>query len=291
MSFDNLILEAEKFKLSKEIGGKWATLQLKLSSFSPEYLNVGVIFWSDSGDVHWKLLDDLTGLSLLMPNQFDEKQFNILKEISIESIKRSNCSADFKLPSPSLRLSNFSFFSGSSPESIVNWLFEESITLARCKRSRKGSSFITKNDGEVVKGLIDQIKKKDGINADKYIQRSSFQKEDSSGIIHSMNVPFMTENKVATIANAWVKSWETIKLKVFEAQTDLSAVSKLSSREGTLFIQRPDVHKGLSASELGAIEENLDELVWKIEKSGYSVEAGLGADQLSDLIIGWADVA
>jgi hypothetical protein len=291
MSFTKLINEAEKYKLSKEMSGQWATLQLKLSSFSPEYLNVGVIFISEEGEFVSKFLDDYTGLKALMPNQFDDRQFDFLKEITLNSFEGVRSMKDIVLPSSSLKLSNPSFFSGNNAQTITDWLYDESITLAQCKKIRRNNLFNTKSDVDVYKGLVAELKKKDGLRTNSYIQEGIFQKQDDNGVVHSMKIPFMTGSKVATIANTWVKSWESIKLKIFESQTDLSAVSKLSKRNGTLFIQRPDSFKGINTSDLEIIEQNIDELIWKIEKSGYKVESEIGINDLSDKIIDWSKVA
>lgn len=291
MSFSNLIAEAEQYKLTNEISGQWATIQLKLNSFSTEFLNVGVVFCSENNGIKTKFLDDYTGLLALMPNEFNATQFKFLTDLTGESLKKAQSLKNIRLPSPTLQLSNTSFFSGDSCESITDWLFEQCITLAQCKSTRKKNVFRTRDYTEIQKDIFMSIKKNDKLRANKYLQDEIYQTTDSNGITHAMRVPLMTDNKVATIANGWVKTWETVKANILDAQTDLSAVSKLSKRKGTLFLQRPDDTKGISKKELYSLDEKIDELIWKIQKSGNIVEPDYGINNLSNKIINWANVA
>jgi hypothetical protein len=291
MTFSNLIAEAEQYKLTNEISGQWATIQLKLNSFSAEFLNVGVVFCSENNGIRTKFLDDYTGLLALMPNQFNSTQFKFLTDLTDESLKKAQSLNNIKLPSPTLQLSNTSFFSGDSCESITDWLFDQCITLAQCKKIRTKNIFRTRNDDEIQKDIFSSIKAHDKLRANQYLQESIYQTEDDNGIVHAMRVPLMTDTKVATIANGWVKTWEVVKSNILDAQTDLSAVSKLSKRQGTLFLQRSDDMKGISSAELTSLDENIDELIWKINKSGSLVLPDFGIDNLSHKIIEWADAA
>ncbi len=291
MSFSKLIEEAEKYKLSTEVSGQWAAIQLKLNSFSSELLNVGVVFCSENNGITTKFLDDYTGLAALMPNQFDKTQFKFLSDLTEEALNKSQTLNNIRLPSPTLQLSNTSFFSGGSSESITDWLFEQCITLARCKQNRKKNVFKTRDYAEIQNDIFTLIKTNDKLHASQYLQESIYQTKDDDGIIHAMRVPLMTDTKVATIANGWVKKWETVKSNILDAQTDLSAVSKLSKKEGTLFLQRPDSTKGITPTELTSLDEKIDELIWKIQKSGNIVLPDFGVENLSNKIIGWADVA
>jgi hypothetical protein len=291
MSFSKLITEAEQYKLTNEISGQWATIQLKLNSFSPEFLNVGVVFCSENNGISTKFLDDYSGLAALMPNQFNSSQFKFLTNLTEESLKKAQSLSNLKLPSPTLQLSNSSFFSGDNCEDITDWLFDQCITLARCKKTQKKNVFNTRDYTEIKKDIFASIKINDSSRADKYLLENIYQATDDYGVTHSMRVPLMTNTKVATIANGWAKTWPTIKSSILESQTDLSAVATISKKQGTLFLQRPDSTIGMTTAEVSILDNNIDELIWKIKKSGNIVLPDFGIENLSNRIIEWADVA
>lgn len=291
--FSELIRNAEKHKLINEVSGNWRALQLKINSFSPEFLNVGIVFFSESTGYEVRLLENFDGLKAIMPNQFDDKEFSQLLTIANESILQSHSIKEIHLPTPSLRLSNPSFFSGNTPESIANWLFDESVSLAACKKERKKNEFKSKTDDEIRKNVIHLILNKDSEKANSYIREELYRVEGSDGKSHYFNTPVLTEHKAGTIANAWYKGWETIKSNILTAQMEVAAVSNHSNRQGALFIQRPDDLKGMSELELGAIDQHLDELVWKIKQSNIKTIPAFGMEHLADEIIKYAqqDVA
>lgn len=291
--FSELIRNAEMHKLTNEISGNWRALQLKINSFAPEFLNVGVIFFSESTGYEVRLLENFDGLKAIMPNQFDDKEFSQLLNIAHESILQAHSINEVYLPTTALRLSNPSFFSGNTPQSIANWLFDETVTLAACKKERKKNEFKSKTDDEIRKNVIHLILNKDSEKANSYIREELYRVEGSDGKSHYFNTPVLTEHKAGTIANAWFKGWETIKNNILTAQMDVSAVANYSNRKGALFIQRPDDLNGISISERDAIDEHMDELIWKIKQSNIETIPAFGLADLADEIIKYAkqDVA
>lgn len=288
--FSELIRNAEKYKLQNEASGNWRALQLKLNSFSPEFLNIGVVFFSENTGYEIRLLENFDGLKTIMPGQFDDREFVQLLEIANDSIVRSRNINDISLPTPALRLSNPSFFSGSTPESIANWLFEESVTLSKCRKERKKNEFKSRTDEEIKNNVFNLILNRDSEKANSYIRKEPYRVEGSDGKSHYFNTPVLTKNRAGTIANAWYKGWETIKSNILTAQMDISAVSNYSNRQGALFIQRPDDPKGISSTELNFIDNNLDELIWKIRQSNIQAIPAFGVEQLAEEIMKYAQL-
>ena len=205
MNFDKLIQAAEEHALPSEVSGRWANIQLNLNAYSPEYLNIGVIFHGDNGDFDFKILDDYRGLECLLKDGFNKKEFDYFAEYLADHIRmcRGNISDIApSMPARSVRLTNQSFFSGESAKSVSEWLFDETVTLARAKEERKRAGFQYKRDKEVKDSLIKQIHKKDRSLYHSYINEQEIMLcYDEKNQAHFLEIPFSTEKSVGSVAN------------------------------------------------------------------------------------------
>ena len=130
MSFSKLIKEAKKNKFTNECSGTWAAIQLRLNSFSAEFLNVGVVYMGDHGKyLCCQLLSDYSKIKHLIPGDHTESNIKGLIELIAGSITGATSLNSLSLPSSQLSLSSTSFFRGNNEDEIVTWLFDHCVTL------------------------------------------------------------------------------------------------------------------------------------------------------------------
>lgn len=288
--FSKLIQASEKYSLPSETSGQWSAIQLRFNSFSPEYLNIGVVFFSAETGYSIKLLDNFYGLKTLLHNEFDESHFKELLSITENCISKSGAIGNISSPSSAIRFTPPSFFSGSSPESITNWLFDECVMLSKCIKERKKNEFKTKSDKEIRNNIFNIIKKEDK-NSDNFLCDHDYMLRIDDGTTCLLDIPIMTDKKAGVISNGWLKNWESIKGNILVAHADIGAVSKRLNRTGGLFLQRPDDTTGLSTDELSSLDAHIAELLWKIKASNIRVFQRFGEEELAHDIIRFANSA
>ncbi|MGJ8686121.1 MAG: hypothetical protein ACSHWQ_01490, partial [Spongiibacteraceae bacterium] len=288
MAFEKLITEAERFSVSNEVSGEWSCIQLKINKFSPEYLNVGVVFAPDNGGAFCKMLDNFTSLDCLFDGNYNQEQIrDALGQVKAHFLLLRGLDQSSHL-AENIRMTRPAFFSGDSVESVLEWLYDEVVTLARHKKSKKKSGFQSKRNDDAVKELISCIKQADPQSADSYInQHLLMQIEDDIGHVHRLNVPFATRAAVGSPANGWIKTWESIRANIFEAAKDAEVAAIHTKRAPSLFLLSPNSMAGIPAQDIRKIENNLDELLWKIKKGGCNIIQGFGVEHLAEQVVEW----
>lgn len=289
MSLESLLQHAaEGSGVVTAVNGEWRCIQMKLGSFSPEHLNIGIVFQEPNSPPVIRLLEDFSGLECLLQDQFSSAQFSYLLGAIKESMTNSASILDVATPSPAINFTRSGIFSGNSSEEIVNWLFDECVTLGhRKKHAFRG--FRHKDNEEVRGAVISSIRKIKKLEADRFLVQSGVVRiVDESNKDHHLEIPLMNNKKIGTIASAWYSSWSTIRGSLLGANIDLGTAAKHYRLEPAMFIQRPSETAGIPKKELDKIDDKFDELIWKFRRGGIHCDVEDSAEKLAEEIIAWA---
>jgi hypothetical protein len=287
MIYNALLNKIEESKFSNEIEGQWAAIQLKLDTFCPQYVNIGVVFQENESTPTVKIASNFNALRCLI-NDFDELQLSFLLDYFSENLRASSLES-FISPSPTMRLSNPAFFSGINKNEIVEFLYSSSV-ITKEDKERKKNTFESKDNRAVRSSVFDKVKLLDPLSNNVYIyENSPLVLPDDNGHHHALDIPIRNQNCTGSLISGWYSKWSTIKMHYMEARMDVSTASTIYKNKPGLFMHRPSIYTGIEASDINKIDEGIDEMIWKLTKSNFMCISEVDEDLLAESIAKWAN--
>ena len=144
--------------------------------------------------------------------------------------------------------------------------------------------FIPKGRDEVRNTVFTNIRKRLGLRADKIIQKTPLQLAKGHP---PLEIDLIDEHHAGAIVSAWYATTDRVEGNFLNGYIDVECASRVKTLNGGLFLLRPPEYPGIEASRIEKIDNLLEKLAWKANRSGMTVNIESEPETLTDDIIEW----
>lgn len=285
MSFADNLKAMLSEREPRPVAGTWRPISLCLDDTACEFLNVGVVF-SHSEGIEVRMLDTFERLKCLYDHRFDKAQLQYL----LMDIEAALAKTEGELPdalSDTIHLGPALYAQGESAEQIIDFFFEDVVTLARPKPGSERSRFRYRSSIKLRQAILDRMASRLGLLADKVIQDQAFQLPLSNGKSIEVDVPLLSHTAVGAVASAWYKNPTVVENNILQAGSDLTLVASQTKRRPSLSLLVPGPDSGLDHKERGQVERAVEKRLERLERTGCTILRDNSTEGLAEKTIEW----
>jgi len=286
-----LLQEIQSSRIARQTEGEWFALRWQPDIATEEILNVGVVFRdSHSGQVKIKTLDYWERLDCLF-GESARQQLEFLVKIESNQIRfglQVPSSANMKFSEPRLAR-------GESADEIVQRLYHRVVSLGRTRNvQREEPRFQGVSTDQLQSFVYSELHKRTPFLHTKLT--SNTRVTPPEGKEHSMDVSFLAPGLIGNVVSTVYKNAQIASYYLLEATTRLEAAAK--SRTGIdygddnikLFVLTPSRHSpGITTDEVTTIRKQIDELMFRVKKTGINIVAEDTKIALANEVIEWGE--
>jgi len=284
-----LLAEAQKLgHQQRSVEGEWYKVTLTPELFSGDSFNVGIVF-KHNNQLHSRFMAHFERLRCLYGNEIEEHTRFLLQ------ILRNQITDEDLLSSPSSNICYQGPFytSGDSIEEILHELFKTSVPIGKAPETanqRLESAFQAINNHKARGMVYEQLHHQIGLNSEAIVPEGDFLEIITDNNRRKLDVPLRPEQHYGSIVSACYKNKATIANHLKTAHIELQTAQRLKPVNGKLglFILRPNESMHLTDKEAYAIDEVLEETLWKIKATNYFIEANEDPKVLAEEVVNWA---
>lgn len=154
-------------------------------------------------------------------------------------------------------------------EALERMLVDGTIPLEEGAPRGKRHRFASRQAGEVVGEVLDQVREKLGLEANSVICEDYYGDQT-----HQVGVNLVARNAAGVVASGWYSSAERIQLEFLMGANTLDtyvAATKRDRARSALFFMRPTVEDGLPRAIATEVEARLDDLEWRLTQQRIRV--------------------
>jgi len=262
-----------------------------LDMATDEWLNVGILFVGSNGTKCYRLLENFSGIVCL----YDEDAASSARFL-IDQAEHALETGGTLQKGWNIELGALKFARGTSPQAIVDSLFNRLVPLARHQQDsaqrldREDHAHATKNVRAKVRGLINRH-----LNLAKSATPEFWRKQplpaqrDGSSIQIDLQVVWAVDGRSvhAAIASAWYKTQYHRAASLCQAGYALATACKAFPQSlNTLYLLVPPLgDPNLSPDDHTAIEKDIATNKWSLEQQGAVVKVERTEAQMASSIL------
>jgi len=161
-------------------------------------------------------------------------------------------------------------------------LFDSLVSLK--EKATESRPFLPKGRDEVRSAVFTAIRKRLDIAAERFIQEAPLKLADGQP---PLEIDLLDERHAGAIVSAWYATTDRIETNFLRGYMDVECASRVRTLNGGLFLLRPSEYPGIEASRIEKIDDLLDRLAWKADRSGMTVRIETETDALTNDILEW----
>jgi len=271
--------------------GFWYKVVLTPDLRSGDRFCVGVILQDRMELLHHRFMAHFDRLRCLYGDEIEEHTRFLLQVLRNHLTDGNSLSA---MPSVNLHIEGPFYASGNSIDDILNKLYDAVIPIGKAPISRElrqESAFQAVTNQKARTLVYEQLDQLIGLEkTHNLIPKVDFIEIKTPKGKCRLDIPLRPLNHYGSIVSACYKSTDSIQKQLLKAQLDLNAAMRTHpvNRCLGLFILRPNAQMRLTASELQAADDALDEVLWKMSSERYLIEADDDPKQLAKQVADWA---
>lgn len=268
----------------QRICGHWRPIQMCLDEDTGEYLNVGVVFSSQS-EIEVRMLDTFDRIKCLYGKRVSLRDLTYYLH-DIEEFLFEN---RFHLPneiSSNVRLGPSLYASGLSAESVVTEFFEDVVTLGKTKGLKKIEAFRYTSTPKLRDSLFQIMRQKMALSASAIIQESRYRLKLKNGTL-DVDIPLLSTSSAGSVISVWYKSPVVAEKNILQAASDLALVTSNTDRSGALSILVPTEKSGMDRLEYRRVSDVIEKQLERLDRSGIEILRAPSTDELAAQTINW----
>lgn len=285
-----LLQELQKSRVAHQTEGEWFAMRWQPDIATDEILNVGVVFRErDSGRVTIKTLDYWDRLDCLFGDVARE-QLEFLLEIESSQIRyglQVPSSANMKFSQPRLAR-------GESAGEIIDRLYDRVVTLGRKRKAQRDEPrFQGISTDQLQRYVYNELHVRTPFLHERLTSNTTVIPPE--GKEHRMDVSFLAPGLIGNVVSTVYKDIRTASFYLLEATTRLEAAAKSRTEipyddDVKLFVLTPSKHSpGISKAEVDSIRRQIDEQMFRVQKTGIEIIAEDTKTALANEVIHWGE--
>lgn len=268
--------------------GSWVRLWLRPDLFSAQEYLVGAAALDDRGLVDFRVITGVQKLECIYglgsKGMFERMLVELRARLSELRAAREPLTNDllpefFRVdPVGSLRVQLPS-------EALERMLSDGTIPLEEATPKGKRARFASRQASDVIKEVLDQVRKKLGFDANSVICEDYYGDQK-----HQVGVNLVASDAAGVVASGWYSSPERIQLEFLLGANTLDTYVSAKKRDRTrsaLFFMRPTAADGLPRAIAAEVEARLDDLEWRLTQQQVRVVTHSEPDKLADEVAEW----
>lgn len=265
----NLISATQPIRAKLTASGKWCAIRMCLDLSAQEWLNIGVVLYSDDGDAPTiRLLQNFSGLKCLYDTDAADNARFLADQIEFALYEGEHLPADWNI-----QLSPATFVRGSSKQQIVNDLFDRIVPLGRHERGtdrpdREEHPHATQQLRSSVRKLLSKHLQLANKAPDFWRAQPTTINLDSAKIQIDLQVVDAKEKVNGAVISAWYKTKYYRNASLTSGANAMSMASEAfpDHRNILYLLQPPSDAPTLSIEDHQNIQTDIDSVAWLVDK-------------------------
>ena len=274
---------------SLPVQGNWFNVRYRPNLNTGEILNLGVGFVDSNSKCYCQLLGNFKGLVCIYGPEI-ERHVRFLLTV----IERSIDAGQLTSPSENVIYSEQKFATGTSVNSILNELFNTTVTLAHVHDDKvvEEKIHVAVDDAFVRNEVFNLIRNRARLDADRIIAQDSRFIVEKDSAKHVLDIPLQGAGRLGSLVSALYSSKNTVEIHLLRATIDLETArrSRRDDQVG-LFVLRPDFNNSrIPENILSQIDNVIDSVDWKLRKQNIKFDVQDNSSKVATQIMEWADI-